>query len=88
MEKYKELETRLIYFDNVIKENTSAVDQKMLPSLKQILASFNDAKDGISILKKNQLALLEAEDEINGQLSGILSKVEERKKVIKEVINP
>ncbi len=86
MEKYKDLESRLAYFDNVIKENTTAVDQNMLPSLKKILASFNDYKEGTSSLKKNQLALLEAEDEINGQLSVILSKIEEKKKTVKEVI--
>ena len=88
MDKYKDLEERLAYFDNVIKENTTAVDQKMLPSLKKILASFNDYKEGASSLKKNQLALLEAEDEINGQLSVILSKIEEKKKTIKEVFFP
>jgi len=57
----------------------------MLPSLKKILASLTEAKEGVASLKKNQIALLEAEDEVNERLNGVYEKLNEKKKVSKEV---
>lgn len=81
----KNLQTELDYFEETIKNNTEAVDEKILPLIQDLLPSIEEGSVLITALKRQQILLLETEDEVSGQLNYVLEQRDKRIRRIKEV---
>jgi len=72
IERFRSLQEELRYFEQTIQNNTSEVDEKLLPILQGLLPSIEEGSVLVTALKKQQMLLLETEDEVTGQLDYIL----------------
>ena len=86
IERFRSLQAELKYFEQTIQNNTSSVDEKILPILQGLLPSIEEGSVLVTALKKQQMLLLETEDEVTGQLDYILehrdTKIERSQEVL------
>jgi hypothetical protein len=85
MQKYFRIKKEIKHLEIVIADNIKAVDESILPSLKKNAASIANTKALVAALKKQQLTLLETEDEVAGQMDGIIQTKEAKLKATEEV---
>lgn len=79
------LKRDLQYLEHTIRSNTDTVDRNVLPSLQNLLTSIEEGSVLLAALKKQQMLLLETEDEVSGQFNYILEQRDDRVKRSQEV---
>jgi len=84
LDQLMNLQMELNYFEETIKNNTEVVDEKILPLIHDLLPEIEEGSVLISALKKQQILLLETEDEVTGQLNYILEQRDQKILRIKE----
>lgn len=76
---------QLKYFEQIINNNTSIVDESILPLLQNLLPSIEESSVLLSALKRQQMLLLETEDEVAGQLGAVFEQRDEKIRLTQNV---